>query len=58
MLKVRVMGTKKDIKWFANNLRESDQISIVEFSEIYQNKGTNNYFRAYLEVESSKEKEK
>jgi len=54
MLKIRIMGTKKDIHWFSKVLKESEKVKINEISSIYENKGTNNYYRAYLEVEDSK----
>lgn len=54
MLKIRLMGTKKDIHWFAKIMEECEDIRINERSTIYENKGTNNYYRAYLEVEDSK----
>lgn len=35
MLKVRVMGTKKDIKWFRDLLRDCSRIKVIEFSDVY-----------------------
>ena len=43
MLKIRLQGTLKDIRWFV--------------SEIFSNKGTNRYFRSYAEVEKTEKKE-
>ena len=57
MLKVRVMGTKKDIKWFRDLLRDCSQIKVIEFSDVYPNKGTKTYYRAYIEVEPRKKAE-
>lgn len=54
MLKIRLMGTKKDIQWFGRLLQGSNEVKINEFSEVFINKGTNNYFRAYLEIEKRK----
>ena len=42
MLKVRLMGTKNDIKWF---------------SDMFPNKGTKKYYRTYAEVRKSNIKE-
>lgn len=50
VLKVRLMGTKNDIKWFEEILKKHPKVDVVEFSELYQNKGTNKYYRVYVEV--------
>ena len=50
MLKIRLMGTKNDIRWFEKILRRQPKIILMDFSELYQNKGTNKYYRAYAEV--------
>ena len=53
MLKVRLMGTKNDITWFGKILKRNPKIEVMEFSELYTNKGTNKYYRAYAEVQKS-----
>ena len=53
MLKLRVMGTKKDIKCF----RDCSRIKVIEFSDLYPNKGTKTHYRAYIEVEPRKKAE-
>ncbi len=58
MLKIRLMGTKNDIKWFGKFLRRQPQVAVTEFSELYRNKGTNRYYRAYVEVQKANIKEK
>lgn len=58
MLKVRLMGTKNDIKWFEKFLRRNPKVEVTEFSDLYENKGTNKYYRAYVEVRKSNIKEK
>ncbi len=40
MLKIRLMGTKNDIKWFEKILRRQPKVAVTEVSELYQNKGT------------------
>lgn len=50
MLKIRLMGTKNDIKWFREILRKNSQVEVTEFSELYPNKGTDRFYRAYVEV--------
>ena len=51
MLKIRLMGTTKDIKWFKKILERCGQLDVLEFSEPYANKGTSKYYRVYVEVE-------
>ena len=58
MLKIRLMGTKNDIKWFERILRRQSKVAVTEFSEMYQNKGTNRFYRAYVEVHKDNIKEK
>ena len=40
MLKVRLMGTKKDIVWFQKILQRHPKVEVLEISELYSNKGT------------------
>lgn len=58
MLKVRLMGTKNDIKWFGKVLRNNPKIEVLEFSDLYPNKGTKRFYRAYMEVKKSNVAEK
>lgn len=51
MLKIRLMGTKSDITWFQKILRRSKKIEVLEISELYSNKGTRKYYRAYVQVQ-------
>ena len=53
MLKVRLMGTKNDIVWFQKILQRHPKVEVLEISELYSNKGTNKYHRAYAEVQKS-----
>ena len=57
MLKIRLMGTKTDIKWFERILKRQPKVAVTEFSELYRNKGTNRYYRAYAEVHKANVKE-
>ena len=57
MLKIRLMGTKNDIKWFEKILKRNPKIKLLEFSDLYANKGTNKYYRVYAEVKKSNVKE-
>lgn len=58
MLKIRLMGTKNDIKWFQKILQRNHKVKATEFSELYTNKGTNKFYRAYVEVQKNNVKEK
>ncbi len=53
MLKVRLMGTKNDIKWFGKILQRNSKIEVTEFSDLYPNKGTKKFYRAYVEVKKT-----
>ena len=53
MLKVRLMGTKNDIKWFGKILQRNPKIEVTEFSDMFPNKGTKKYYRTYVEVRKS-----
>ena len=37
MLKVRLMGTKNDIKWFRKILQRNPKIVVTEFSDMFPN---------------------
>ena len=56
MLKIRLMGTKNDIKWFSKVLERSKKIKVLQISDMYNNKGTNKYYRTYAEIQKVKEK--
>ena len=51
MLKIRLQGTTKDIRWFKTILEKHSGIRVLQISDIFSNKGTNRYFRTYAEVE-------
>lgn len=52
------MGTKNDIKWFQKILQRNHKVEVKEFSELFTNKGTNKFYRAYVEVQKVNVKEK
>ena len=58
MLKVRLMGTKNDIVWFQKILQRHPKVEVLEISELYSNKRTNKYYRAYAEVKKRNVEEK
>ena len=55
MLKIRLQGTTNDIKWFKKILERDKRITVLDISEIYDNKGTKKYFRMYTEVEKNRQ---
>ena len=55
MLKIRLQGTLKDIKWFKRLMERNKEIKVLQVSEPFSNKGTNKYFRVYAEVEKEQE---
>ena len=58
VLKIRLMGTKNDIKWFERLLRRQHKVAVTEVSEMYPNKGTDRFYRAYVEVQKANIKQK
>lgn len=58
MLKVRLMGTKNDITWFGKILRRNPKIEVMEFSDMYPNKGTDRFYRTYVEIRKRNTTEK
>ena len=46
MLKIRLQGTVRDIRWFKRLLEKHPEIRVIQVSEIFLNKGTNRYFRS------------
>jgi hypothetical protein len=58
MLKIRLQGTKNDIKWFKKILERNSKIDVMEFSDYFQNKGTNRFYRVYVEINKASDKQK
>jgi len=56
MLKVRLMGTKNDIRWFRKILEREKALHILQCSEPYGLKGTDRFYRVYVEVEKPENK--
>lgn len=50
MLKVRLMGTKNDIKWFQRLLQRNPKVEVTEFSDLYENKGTKRFAEMKVKV--------
>lgn len=58
MLKIRLQGTVKDIRWFKRLLEKHPEIQVLQMSEIFSNKGTNRYFRSYAELDRKEKEER
>ena len=58
MIKVRMQGTKEDMEWLEERLKEKPEVLITESSQAFQNKGTNRYYRRYLEIEKQETNKK
>ncbi len=54
MVKVRLQGTKDDMEWLEKKLKDCPEIQITESSEPFSNKGTNKYYRKYLEINKTR----
>ena len=51
MLKVRLMGSTKDIKWFRKVLRRDSRFTVIQESELFPLGNTTRFFRAYSQIE-------
>lgn len=51
MLKIRMQGTPRDLKWFRQLLDRNEEIQVNRVSQAFANKGTKRFFRMYAEVE-------
>lgn len=58
MLKIRLQGTVRDIRWFRRLLERHPEIRVLQTSEIFSNKGTNRYFRSYVEIAKTNQDER
>ena len=50
MIKLRVQGTSIELKRMYRVLEKQKSISILSLSDMYPNKGTNKYFRMYMDI--------
>lgn len=50
MVKIRLQGTKNDIKRARRLLERNRDLIVLSTSDVYENKGTNKYFRQYMNV--------
>lgn len=47
MLKIRMQGTLKDIRWFKGLMERHGEIKVKDVSNPFKNKGTDQYVRVY-----------
>ena len=50
MLKLRLQGTKNDIRWFLKLLSRDKRFDVENTSTFFSNKGTDKYKRLYTEI--------
>lgn len=55
MLKIRLQGTPKDLRWFLKILEQNEELVVLSCSEIYANKGTQKYYRVYADIEKTRQ---
>ena len=55
MIKLRIMGTPNELRWVEKLMHRHKKVKVLRVSEKYSNKGTNKYFRVYMEVEKAEE---
>ena len=51
MLKLRAMGTTNDLKWFRKIMNRYDVFHVIRMSEPLTMKGTNKFYRMYIELD-------
>ena len=52
---IYIFGISEDTR---NHFSQIYEVAVTEVSELYRNKGTNRYYRAYVEVQKANIKEK
>ena len=50
MLKIRLMGTKMILHGSKKIMQRHPKVEVLEMSDLYPNKGTDKYYRSYVEV--------
>ena len=50
MLKLRIQGTKNDIRWFLRLLKSRPEMMVENTSTFFDNVGTKKYKRVYTEI--------
>lgn len=55
VLKLRLQGTKNDIRWFLKILNREKKVNVKNVSPFFDNKGTKKYKRLYSEIHRKNE---
>lgn len=50
MIKLRAQGTMNDLKWLRKQMERIEVFHIISCSEIFNNKGTDKYYRMYIDI--------
>lgn len=50
MVKIRLQGTTNEIKRMRRVIERNRGLTVVSTSEVYPNKGTNKFFRQYVDI--------
>ncbi len=50
MLKVRLIGRMRDIKWYRKMMDRNKNLEVLEHSEMFPLYGSNHLYRAYSKV--------
>ena len=51
MLKIRVMGSISDIRWFRKVIENCKEIQVINESKEYPLECSNRFFRRYIEID-------
>ncbi len=55
MVKIRLQGTTNEIKKMRRVIERNRCLTVVSTSEVFPNKGTEKYFRQYMDIVFDKE---
>lgn len=51
MLKLRLQGKRDDLNWFSDWLGHQPELEVIQISDVFSNKGTNQYYNMYVEIQ-------
>lgn len=50
MVKIRLQGTTNELKRMRRVIERNRSLTVLSVSEVFSNKGTNKYFRQYMDI--------
>ena len=50
MVKIRLQGTSNELKRMRRVIERNRNLKVLSVSEVFANKGTNKYFRQYMDI--------